>query len=99
MTKTINKVLTEVYKHDGALRSQVKSGFATISQKSKIVKLKVLHDAIVSVGDTSVNIKAGSKLLISEEILYSAPWAKNPTNLDDYQCIVVEPTYIIGFEE
>lgn len=70
-TSINNRIVVEAYKKE-ALRAEVKSGFAHLSQKTTSKGLKVLIDAKLSDGTL---IKAGSTAYFREEVLHTAPWA------------------------
>lgn len=97
---SINKIITVPYKHSGKLKTQVKSGFATVSQKSTLVKLEVLFDAQVLVGDSVQKVNKGQFVYLSEEILHSAVWAKQIMTTEGFnsEFIVIDPVYVIGVE-
>jgi hypothetical protein len=67
------KLVLEAYQPKG-LQEEKKSGWVTVSQKGRLESLKVLVDAKLTDGTT---ILAGSIVYIREEVLHSAPWAKN----------------------
>jgi hypothetical protein len=65
-----NKIICKPYSGGKELKSQVKSGFATIQQKQRLVGLEVLLDAIVTFNNNSVRIPAGSMVYFNEEQLF-----------------------------
>lgn len=69
------KIMTEPYKGERKIESQVKSGFASVKQKTTIITLKVLADAYIDEGRT---VKAGSRVHIKEEILYAKFTTQTP---------------------
>lgn len=92
---SFNKLIVESYIKEG-LRSEVKNGFAHLSQKIKSKGLRVLADAIISVGNQPLQIEAGSMVFIREEILHTAPWATKSQESDafDSPFLVVDPLYV-----
>jgi hypothetical protein len=85
--KTLNlKIMTEPYKGERKIESSVKSGFASVKQKSTIIALKVLSDAYIDEGRT---IKAGSKVHINEEVLYAKFTTQRP-----YESAAVEGPFV-----
>jgi len=66
------KLILEAYEQTG-LKTQIKSGWATVSQKNELVGLKVLVNALLPDG---IEIVAGSLAYIKEESLSTQPWAK-----------------------
>jgi hypothetical protein len=80
MLYTINKtVLTEPFK-ENSVKTEVKSGFATISQKHKMTGLKVL------VG--TPDIPAGSTVWVNADT-FKQPWATRIYELGPYLGIMV----------
>lgn len=72
-SKSFNgKLILEVYKQ-AELKAEIKSGWATLSQKACLKGLKTLVEA--KLADGSI-IPAGSVVYIKEETLHTAPWAK-----------------------
>ena len=71
-----NRFIVETYKEDRALKAQVSSGFAMISQKVSLKGLKLLSDVHGSTGSSSFDYFAGSTVYIRESLLQSQPWAK-----------------------
>lgn len=69
-----NRLIVEAYKAEGGLRSEIRNGFATVSQKNNLKGLKVLISASLSDG---TYVPAGSTAYIKEELLSTQPWAKN----------------------
>jgi len=96
--KTINKIITKPYIHSGKLKTKITSGFATVSQKSTLVKLEVLFDAQIVIGDKVNTIKKGQFVFLLESVLHSAPWAKTKITLEggSVDFIVIDPAYIVG---
>lgn len=93
MSHTVNdRLILETYKKE-ALRSDVKNGFASISQKSGLKGLTVLMDARLRNGTL---VPAGSKAYIREENLHTQPWANKPLECDTLKVpfIVVDMTYV-----
>ena len=88
-----NRLIVEAYKTDKSLRANVSSGFATIAQKSALKGLTVLVGTTLSDGRM---VPAGSTAYIREEILHTAPWAKQPMDCETIkgQFFVVELTYV-----
>lgn len=73
-----SRLVLEVYKTDGSVRMSVTNGWAKTEQKSRLVGLKVLMSCYLQ----NNYIQAGSTAYIREEILHTAPWAKNPLSCD-----------------
>jgi hypothetical protein len=66
-----NQIFVEPYKPTHKIRQGGTKGFATIEQKETLVGLKVITDAYVSVGNNTIEIKAGMTVYVSEELLYN----------------------------
>lgn len=92
---SFNKLVVESYIKEG-LRSEVKNGFAHLSQKIKSKGLRLLADATIAVGNQPVQIQAGSTIFIREEILHTAPWASKSQESDvfDVPFLVIDPIYV-----
>ena len=73
-----NKLILEAYTHSG-IKAEVKSGWASVSQKAHLKGLKVLFEAHLSDGTV---IPRGSMAFIKEELLSTQPWAKNKLKSD-----------------
>jgi len=94
-----NKILCEPYLGGKGLKSEVKSGFATVQQKNNLVGLKVLANAHVKVSaDKTLEIGAGSIVYFNEETLYTYPQYHSPIKNDvlDQPCILANFDHVIG---
>jgi hypothetical protein len=78
------------------LSTKVKSGFATVEQKSEIVELELLMNA--ALGDSRVNqvIGKGSKILIRADA-YAQAWARQIFEYKGVQCIFVPQDFVLGW--
>lgn len=80
--KTINgRIMAEPYKGQRKIESQVKSGFASVKQKSTVVALKVLADA--HIGDQIVT--TGSFVHVLEEVLFHKLTTQKPFESKDVE--------------
>jgi hypothetical protein len=70
MTSVNNKLILEPYKGGKGLQAQVKSGFATVQQKNKLVGLKLMANAQVRNGDRVLDLPAGATIYFTEEVVY-----------------------------
>lgn len=78
MSKSIhNRVFLEPYKGSKKIESTVKSGFATVKQRSNLIGLKVLVDAEVIVAGSLQKLSAGSVLYFEETTLATEAWARH----------------------
>lgn len=74
MRYSINdQLILSKYDHGQGLKTNVKSGFATTQQKTNLVSLELLVDAMLNNGNV---VKAGSKVYFVEEFLYTDQVAK-----------------------
>jgi len=69
------QIITEPYKGSTVIKSKISSGVAVVQQKSGVIGLKVLRDAVI---DDKLTISKGDTVFIREDILhvnknYSAP--------------------------
>lgn len=74
--KSTNKLVLEAYKPE-ALKSEIKHGIAMVSQKNRVIGLKLLVEAQGMLNQCYVTLQKGSTVYIKEEILHTQPWAKN----------------------
>lgn len=72
------KIILEAYTHT-EVKADIRSGWATINQKTSLKGLTVLIQAILSDGTI---IPSGSTAYIKEELLHTQPWAKNKLKSD-----------------
>lgn len=79
-----NKLILEPYKGQRKIEATVKSGFATVKQRSTLIGLKLLSDAnVVPNGSGKIlTIKAGSIVFFEESVLATEGWAKNTYTVD-----------------
>lgn len=90
--------LVEPYLQGQGLKSEVKSGFSYVQQKSAVIGLKTLVDAKY---DDRI-VKAGAIVFISEELLTTQEWAKKVKKADltdGKEFVIVEARNIIGIKE
>ena len=93
--KSYNKLILEPYKPE-ALKSEIKHGIAMVSQKNKVVGLKLLVDADCMINQVFVSLQKGSTIYIREEMLHNHPWAKNSLKsvAIEGDFIIVDATYM-----
>ena len=81
--KSLNgKFIVEPYKGSGKLKAKISGGFATVEQKTNLVGLKLLVDAIIPSGSMSHFYEKGSIVYFSEETLHIGDWSKQTYTLD-----------------
>lgn len=68
-----NKLILEAYSQT-EVKAEIRSGWATVSQKNNLKGLRVLVQATLNDGTF---VPAGSTAYIKEEYLHTQPWAKN----------------------
>lgn len=73
-----NKLILQAYIHT-EIRAEGNKGWIQASQKNNLKGLKVLIQAILSDGTV---VPAGSTAYLKEELLHSAPFAKNKLKCD-----------------
>lgn len=83
MISVNNKLVLEPYKGSKKIEGVVKSGFATIKQKSTLVGLTLLADGKVAIGKEQMDVKKGMKVYYLEEVLHAADWSTKVYNLDN----------------
>jgi hypothetical protein len=98
MISVNNKIFCEAYSGGKSLKSEVKSGFATIQQKNNLVGLRVLADATVAFGTKTLDIPKGSVVFFNEETLYIHQQYHAPikNNVFDEPCVVADFNHVIG---
>lgn len=87
-----NRFVLEPYRSDKGLRANISNGFAMVDQKIKVVGLKLLSEARITVGNTVHIIPKGMIAYLREEVLHTAPWAKKTLESDavEGQFIIVD---------
>jgi hypothetical protein len=71
MVSVNNKLICTPYEGGKSLKAEVKSGFATVQQKNNVVGLELLADAKVSLGGNLIDLKKGTMVYFSEEVVYN----------------------------
>lgn len=71
-----------------SVKTTVKSGFATIEQKSNVVELKLTHPCDTRSGLTAVLVRADA---------YAQPWAKRVQKMNGVEFIIVPEEDVIGY--
>jgi hypothetical protein len=91
-----NKFIVETYKEDRGLKATVTNGFAMVSQKVQIKGLKLLADAFVNIGVTTIHYPIGSTVYIKEASLQSQAWAKQSFTSDaiEGEFMIVDQAHI-----
>lgn len=93
-TASLNdRLILEAYTDDRSLKSDVKSGFAMISQKVTLKGLKVLMNAKLNDGTI---IEKNSTAFVQEELLVTQGWAKKTFKCDglEEQFIIVDMRFV-----
>ena len=95
-----SNLMVEPWKGDRKLKAKVSNGFASISQKSNIVKLKVLVDAHINYAGNTMIISKGSHVLVSEELLFTNKQALKTVTIEEgaTEYMLLDFNYIIGIE-
>lgn len=95
-----NKIMVEPYIGKRSIRANTSTGFASIEQRSTILRLKVLADCEIFVNNNIVKIKKDQIVLISEELLYSQQRVLKKYNIKDKkeQFMLLDFNNIIGIE-
>jgi len=91
MIKSFNhQIITEPYKGSTGIKSKISSGVAVVQQKSGVIGLKVLRDAIV---DDALTIKKGATVYVREDILHTNKNYAHPLECDE----ISEPFVLMNF--
>ncbi len=69
ITTTNFQIMTELYQGSKTPKAKTVSGFSQVQQKSTIVVLTVLADAVFHREGSTISIEKGSKVLLREEDL------------------------------
>jgi hypothetical protein len=95
-----SKLILEPYKGKGKAEAEVKSGFASIKQKSTLVGLKLLADGRVTIGKDMVDVKKGQVVFFPEEVLHIHDWSKKTYNLEggEERFIIAEAVHAVAVE-
>lgn len=98
MLSVNNKIFCEPYTGGKSLKSEVKSGFATVQQKNNLVGLKVIADATITVGARTLEIPKGSVVFFNEETLYVHQQYHAPikNNVFEEPCVIADFNHVIG---
>ena len=67
ITSFNNQIVAEPYKGSRGIKSKVSSGVAVIQQKSGVIGLKVLENAVIN---DQLTIKKGDTVFLREEVLH-----------------------------
>lgn len=96
----LNKLLVEPYKGSGKPEAEVKSGFATVKQRSSLVGLKLMADAIVSQGSCTAEIKKGAVIYFKETDLSTMPWTKTRMTCDaiEGEFLIADYTSVVAIK-
>lgn len=94
MKTTNGFLMLSLYQRKNGLEATVKNGMATVRQKQEIVGLTLLADYECS----GVSYKKGQKALFKENVLHSAPWAKDKFKLEgmDQEFMLAEISSLVG---
>ena len=80
------KLLLEPYVSSGAIKAEIKSGFATVKQKSTLIGLKALHPSKwIDKNGHARSVNRGDTVFLKEEDLHTQAFAKTVFNLDSDQ--------------
>lgn len=91
MIKSYNQqVICEPYLGARGIKSKISSGVAIVQQKTSVIGLKVLRDAVI---DDSITIKKGDTLFIKEEILHTYKEFSQPLECSD----ISAPFILVNF--
>lgn len=88
----LNKLLLTPYTGERKIEAEVKSGFASVKQRSTLIALTLVADAIVSYGRENISLKKGDKVLFEEKMLATNKWSKHTYNSPD----ISEKDFIIA---
>jgi hypothetical protein len=91
MISVNNKLILEPYAGSKKIEGVIKSGFATIKQKSTLVGLKLKADGVVTIGKDQMTVKKGQTVYYLEEVLHAVDWSTKIYNLDGF-----EDKFILG---
>lgn len=101
--RTINKIAIKPYTKERKLEAKVNSGFAVTKQKSTLVAVEVMAEAVLFFGsEEPLTIPKGSKAYFKEEDLYANQWARHKYEAEDVEeeFALAEPNYLVmvGYE-
>jgi hypothetical protein len=93
--------MTEIYKGERKIKSKVSAGFASIQQKSNLVKLKVLESALINTSNETYHIGNDCYVLVKEEALYTQNHLTQQFEIDgqERKFMLIDYSYIVGVIE
>jgi hypothetical protein len=100
MMSVRNKLFLEPYKGGKKIEAEVKSGFATVKQRSTLIGLKLLMDAQVMIGSKSEILRAGTSVFFEETLLYTEAWAKHTYTANELvgqEFIIADFSHAVAF--
>lgn len=98
MISVNNKLMLTPYTGVNKIEASVKSGFATIKQKSSLIGLTLVADGMVSTGKEMKLVAKGQVVYFSEEVLHASDWAKKTFKIDGSEdsFILAEASYVVA---
>jgi hypothetical protein len=93
-----NNIICKPHNLSGGLKSEVKSGFAFVQNKTDIVALKVLSEGEIVEGSFKRTILANSTIYVKEERLTTMPWGKTVFKLAGEEVILIPGNEVIAIE-
>lgn len=91
MIKSYNhQIITEPYTGSTGIKSKISSGVAVVQQKSGVIGLKVLQDAVV---DDALTLSKGDVVYIREDILHVNKQYSHPLECSEMS----KPFVLINF--
>lgn len=83
MMHTVNKLALTPYNGVRKLESTGENrGFATVKQKTKLVPLELVVDALIVTDRSEMTLKKGSKVYFKEETLATQQWSRQVYEID-----------------
>lgn len=91
-------IMVEPWKGDRKIKSKISNGFASVLQKTNIVKLKVLVDAKVNYANSTLDIAEGSFILVSEELLLVSKQSLKTVTIEEgtQEYMLIDINNVIG---
>jgi len=97
---TFNRVFCEIYQKQ-SVKSEVKNGLAfNATQKISVIALEIKADAEIYMGEATVKLVKGSKLLVNEQDLHNKLTGSSQMQTEGIEgpFIVIDAPYIVGVE-
>jgi len=91
-------IICKPHNLSGGLKSEVKSGFAFVQNKTDIIALEVLVDGHIGKADIKSHVSVGTIVYVKEERLTTMAWGKTVFKLAGKEVILIPSEEIVAVE-